>query len=96
MPDFHVGYGMPIGGVLATAGGVVPNAVGVDIGCGMIAARTDIEAARFSKETLQQLRLAIHERVPVGMKHHAGRRHSDFIRTHSDVIDGRRGDPHAA
>mgnify|MGYP001609578800 FL=1 len=33
MPDFHVGYGMPIGGVLATQGGVIPNAVGVDIGC---------------------------------------------------------------
>jgi len=42
MPDFHVGYGMPIGGVLAAQGGVVPNAVGVDIGCGMIAARTSL------------------------------------------------------
>ena len=44
MPDFHVGYGMPIGGVFATRGGVVPNAVGVDIGCGMIACRTAIQA----------------------------------------------------
>ncbi len=88
MPDFHVGYGMPIGGVLATEGGVVPNAVGVDIGCGMIAARTDIEAAQFSKDTLQALRLAIHERVPVGHKHHSARQRSEFIRTHSEVIDG--------
>lgn len=39
MPDTHQGYGMPIGGVIGTKGVVVPNAVGVDIGCGMIAAR---------------------------------------------------------
>lgn len=71
MPDFHVGYGMPIGGVLATEGGVVPNAVGVDIGCGMIAARTDLAADDVSRDRLQTLRLAIHARVPVGQKHHA-------------------------
>ena len=35
MPDCHAGYGMPIGGVLATDGVVIPNAVGKDIGCGM-------------------------------------------------------------
>ena len=70
MPDFHVGYGMPIGGVFATAGGVVPNAVGVDIGCGMIATRTDIDAARLDRSTLETLRLAIHDRVPVGFKRH--------------------------
>ena len=37
MPDCHQGYGMPIGGVLATQGVIVPNADGVDIGCGMCA-----------------------------------------------------------
>lgn len=42
MPDCHSGYGMPIGGVLATEGAIVPNAVGVDIGCGMIAVRSDL------------------------------------------------------
>lgn len=46
MPDAHVGYGMPIGGVLAARGAIVPNAVGVDIGCGMHARRTNIEAGR--------------------------------------------------
>src|SRR5262245_15977312 len=70
MPDYHIGYGMPIGGVLATKGGVVPNAVGVDIGCGMIAARTDFEAAALERDHLRALRKAIHARVPVGMKHH--------------------------
>ena len=73
MPDYHVGYGMPIGGVLATRGGVVPNAVGVDIGCGMIAARTDLDARDLSRDALQDLRMEIHRRVPVGMKHHPQR-----------------------
>ena len=35
MPDAHLGYGMPIGGVMATKAAIIPNAVGVDIGCGM-------------------------------------------------------------
>lgn len=43
MPDCHSGYGMPIGGVLASKNVIVPNAVGVDIGCGMIAIKTDIQ-----------------------------------------------------
>ncbi|HEY6872973.1 MAG TPA: RtcB family protein [Geobacteraceae bacterium] len=42
MPDTHEGYGMPIGGVIATEGAVIPNAVGVDIGCGMLATRTSL------------------------------------------------------
>ena len=42
MPDAHPGYGMPIGGVLATEGAVIPNAVGVDIGCGMCAVQTSL------------------------------------------------------
>jgi tRNA-splicing ligase RtcB len=66
MPDFHVGYGMPIGGVFATKGGVVPNAVGVDIGCGMIACRTTLTAADLSRDMLQSIRQRIHDRVPVG------------------------------
>ena len=71
MPDFHIGYGMPIGGVIATEGGVIPNAVGVDIGCGMIAARTHLAADQLDAELLQKLREAIHARVPVGFASHA-------------------------
>lgn len=44
MPDAHQGYGMPVGGVLAAKDHVIPNAVGVDIGCGMQARRTNIKA----------------------------------------------------
>ncbi|MBD3329739.1 RtcB family protein, partial [Candidatus Dojkabacteria bacterium] len=47
MPDAHVGYGMPIGGILATNEYIVPNAVGVDIGCGMVAVRTSINLDEF-------------------------------------------------
>ena len=42
MPDSHQGYGMPIGGVLATKNIIIPNAVGVDIGCGMCAVKTSL------------------------------------------------------
>ena len=49
MPDCHVGYGMPIGGVIACDNAVIPNAVGVDIGWGMIAVETDVDAEVFLK-----------------------------------------------
>lgn len=42
MPDAHHGYGMPIGGVLAARKAIIPNAVGVDIGCGMCAVKTSL------------------------------------------------------
>lgn len=68
MPDYHLGYGMPIGGVFATRGGVVPNAVGVDIGCGMVAIKTNLLAQGLNRDALQKIREAIHEVVPVGFK----------------------------
>ena len=48
MPDCHTGYGMPIGGVMATKGVVIPNAVGVDIGCGMCAVKTTLLAEEWA------------------------------------------------
>ena len=42
MPDTHTGKGMPIGGVIAAKDVIIPNAVGVDIGCGMVFAATNI------------------------------------------------------
>lgn len=68
MPDSHEGYGMPIGGVMATEDVVVPNAVGVDIGCGMCAINTKLE--EISKEQLQLIVNKIKEVVPVGFEHH--------------------------
>lgn len=67
MPDAHLGYGMPIGGVFAAKGGIVPNAVGVDIGCGMIALATDkVVGLDIDSEDLVNLYYLIHERVPTG------------------------------
>ena len=68
MPDAHFGFGMPIGGILAADGVIVPNAVGVDIGCGMCAVKTsltDIEEPR-----LKKVMRAIRQTVPLGFKHH--------------------------
>lgn len=80
MPDYHLGYGMPIGGVLATRGGVVPNAVGMDIGCGMIAERTGLAASDVSKDELAALVGAIRARVPVGFNHHTVSRSKELPR----------------
>lgn len=68
MPDCHQGYGMPIGGVLATKGVVIPNAVGVDIGCGMCTVRTSLK--EINKETLKRILSEIRQMVPVGFEHH--------------------------
>ena len=56
MPDVHAGMGMPIGGVLACDGVVVPNAVGVDIGCGMCAVKTNWKVGNLSAETIWRKR----------------------------------------
>lgn len=53
MPDAHQGYGMPISGVMATVDVIVSNAVGVDIGCGMIAAKTTSMADELDEKLLK-------------------------------------------
>lgn len=63
MPDTHKGYGMPIGGVLATKGVVIPNAVGVDIGCGMVACKTDL--TEIDRPSLLKIMGEIRNRVPL-------------------------------
>lgn len=68
MPDCHQGYGMPIGGVLATKGVVIPNAVGVDIGCGMCAVHTGLKT--IGNDQLKAIMGKIREKVPVGRNHH--------------------------
>jgi len=68
MPDCHMGYGMPIGRVLATEGVVIPNAVGVDIGCGMCALETDIRVE--CRETVRSVTNLIQRRVPTGFHKH--------------------------
>jgi tRNA-splicing ligase RtcB (3'-phosphate/5'-hydroxy nucleic acid ligase) len=64
MPDGHLGYGMPIGGVLATRGVVVPNAVGVDIGCGMQA--VPVSTTNLTTPSCNSIIEIVKEMVPVG------------------------------
>ncbi|MCO8162211.1 RtcB family protein [Pseudomonas sp. 21LCFQ02] len=65
MPDVHLGKGSTIGSVIPTVGAIIPAAVGVDIGCGMIAARTTLTAQDLP-DNLHGLRSAIEKAVPHG------------------------------
>lgn len=69
MPDAHTGVGMPIGGVLATKGVVVPNAVGVDIGCGMCAVRTNLKASELCRKDITTVMSHIRKNIPLGFDH---------------------------
>jgi tRNA-splicing ligase RtcB len=71
MPDCHQGYGMPIGGVLATQEMIIPNAVGVDIGCGMCAVKTSLRD--YDIETIKIIMTDIRDSVPLGFNHHKQR-----------------------
>ena len=62
LPDCHWGMGGPIGSVFATKGAIIPAAVGVDIGCGMMAIQTDLPASRLPDD-LKGLRSAIEAAV---------------------------------
>ncbi|MDT8759187.1 RtcB family protein [Sphingomonas psychrotolerans] len=65
MPDVHVGIGATVGSVIPTKGAVIPAAVGVDIGCGMMAARTSLIASDLP-DNLEGIRSAIEQAVPHG------------------------------
>src|SRR5471032_2204014 len=69
MPDVHLGKGATVGSVIATRGAIVPAAVGVDIGCGMCAALTNLTATDLP-DSLAGVRSAIEAVVPVGMASH--------------------------
>jgi tRNA-splicing ligase RtcB len=65
MPDCHLGKGATVGSVIATKGAVIPAAVGVDIGCGMIAVKTKF-FAKDLPDTLEKVRTGIERRIPLG------------------------------
>lgn len=71
MPDAHGGKGMPIGGVLATKNAVIPNAVGVDIGCGMCAVKTSVRVDELTPEILRKgILRGIRKQIPLGRDRH--------------------------
>lgn len=69
MPDCHVGYGMPIGGVIACEEAIIPNAVGVDIGCGMCAVQTNFPVAEIAHGQIRQCLDEVQRHVPMGEGH---------------------------
>lgn len=77
MPDVHAGMGATTGSVIATKGAVIPAAVGVDVGCGMLAAKTNLRKEMFDVRDLGQLMRQILNYVPVGRE----QRKKDQIQT---------------
>jgi tRNA-splicing ligase RtcB len=76
MPDAHVGIGATVGSVIPTKGAVIPSAVGVDIGCGMIAAELDVTESQLP-DNLEPLLHRIERAVPAGVgQGHSGKRGS--------------------
>jgi len=71
MPDVHAGIGATVGTVIATHRAIIPAAVGVDIGCGMLAVRTSLAADGVDEKSLRRVFDQISRDVPVGQGQHA-------------------------
>ncbi len=70
MPDVHTGIGATIGSVIACHKAIIPSAVGVDIGCGMIACRLSLTANDFDEKLLKKVFEQISRDIPVGRDQH--------------------------
>src|SRR5687768_12330892 len=73
MPDVHLGIGATVGSVIPTLRAVIPAAVGVDIGCGMMAARLSLSGNQLEEKTLKKVFGQISRDVPVGFEQHEER-----------------------
>ena len=94
MPDVHFGIGATVGTVIPTRAAIVPAAVGVDIGCGMLAAKTNLTASDLP-ESLNKLRSQIERDVPVGFALHkqplepGGNLQAMALKARMKALDGR-------
>lgn len=70
MPDVHIGIGATIGSVIATRQAIIPAAVGVDIGCGMIACRLSLKADALEEKALKKVFDQVNRDIPVGFAQH--------------------------
>ncbi|MDQ9020241.1 RtcB family protein [Acinetobacter sichuanensis] len=86
MPDVHVGIGATIGSVIPTKGAIIPAAVGVDIGCGMMAARTSLTASDLP-DNLHALRTELERLIPHGMTKTRGHRDRGSWNTPPERVD---------
>src|SRR5829696_3563026 len=82
MPDCHLGKGATVGSVIATKGAIIPAAVGVDVGCGMVAVKTKF-LAKDLPDNLDKLRTGIQRRIPLG----AGAGNKKLTETAAERID---------
>jgi len=90
MPDSHEGYGMPIGGVLAAKDVIIPNAVGVDIGCGMCAVRTNLigltqEQIKILFGGTKEYHGGIRSYIPVGFSHNSKKQDESLMPVGYDI-----------
>src|SRR5438270_10907078 len=89
MPDAHVGIGATVGSVIPTTGAIIPAAVGVDIGCGMIAVETDLTADRLPDD-LDRFQPMVAKAVPAGLGKwhaHATRQAEDWFAANPPAPD---------
>ncbi|MGH3304087.1 MAG: RtcB family protein [Streptosporangiaceae bacterium] len=92
MPDAHLGKGATVGSVIPTLGAIIPAAVGVDIGCGMHAVRTDLTASAFRhRGALDRLRELIERRVPLSAGRYNKQMFSDQTRQRVTDLENRDG-----
>jgi tRNA-splicing ligase RtcB len=73
MPDVHLGIGATVGSVIPTKQAIIPAAVGVDIGCGMVATRLSLTANELEESSLKKVFAQISRDVPVGFNSHGER-----------------------
>ncbi len=94
MPDVHWGMGATVGSVIPTLKAIIPAAVGVDIGCGMVAQRTSIRAEHLP-DNLHEIRCALEKVIPHGRTDNGGSNDrgawgsipEQHLKRHSDTVD---------
>jgi tRNA-splicing ligase RtcB len=91
MPDAHLGAGATVGSVIPTVEAIMPAAVGVDIGCGMIAVRTQFTRDDLGGRSLADLRRSVEKRIPLSAGHH-NRKVSDTAAPRVSALAEQAGD----
>jgi len=87
MPDAHMGQNMPIGGVLATENTIVMDAIGIDIGCGVCAIKSNLTESDLTEDKSQVIFNLISQVVPTGFSHNTGKKQNQLLKSHGDKID---------
>lgn len=91
MPDAHLGAGATVGSVIPTVGAIMPAAVGVDIGCGMIAVRTQFTASEVKAKDLSKLRHSIERSIPLSAGSYNGKL-TESVKPRVDALKDMAGD----